>query len=155
MDKKWNLPTSIFMMLTGTIILLWLLIRFFNQGYFFGEPRILYNFPFEMKDWFGTIIYSFLFALSGYFLLKKESNTLIICQFVGIGIIVDRIWYILERISNVDVLFSLLPMILVLLVMFYLILNRNNFFDFLKKVGSFILLNIVLISIGKFILPNM
>jgi len=142
------------MMAIGIVIFLCILIRFFNQGYFGGEPRVFYNFPFEMKDWFGNIVYSLLFALSGYYLLKKESNTLIVCQFVIVGVILDRMWYIAERINNVDVLQSSIPMLLALFSVFYLISNQNGYKEYLKKIIVFISFNAVILSIGKFILPN-
>jgi len=155
MISKQKLSISILMMAVGIVIFLWILIRFFNQGYFGGEPRVFYNFPFEMKDWFGTMVYSFLFAISGYYLLNKESNTLIVCQFVVVGVIIDRIWYIAERVNNVDVLQSFIPMLLALFAMFYLISNQNGYKEYLKKIILFISFNAVILSIGKFMLPNM
>lgn len=154
MISKQKSSISILMMAVGIVIFLWILIRFFNQGYFGGEPRVFYNFPFEMKDWFGTMVYSLLFALSGYYLLKKESNTSILCQFVVVGVILDRMWYIAERVNNVDVVQSFVPMLLVLFSVFYLISNRNGYKEYFKKIIVFISFNVVILSIGKFVLPN-
>ena len=153
MDKKQKI-TGYLMIVVGVVIFLRLLIRFFNQGYFGNESTVFYLLLFEMKDWFGTIIYSFLFALSGYFLCKnRKTNTLVICQFIAVGIIIDRIWYILDR-SNTYVWFSFIPTILVLFVLFYLLLERNGYDGYLKKAGIFILLNLIIIAFGRFILPN-
>ncbi len=154
MISRQKLSISILMMAIGIVIFLWILIRFFNQGYFGGEPRVFYNFPFEMKDWFGTMVHSFLFAISGYYLLKNESNSLILCQFVVVGLILDRMWYIVERVDNVDVVQSFIPMLLLLFSVFYLISNPNDYKKYLKNIIIFISFNAVILSIGKFILPN-
>lgn len=152
MNNKQKLLISILMMAVGIVIFFWILIRFFNQGYFGGEPRVLYNFPFEMRDWFGTIFYSFAFALSGYFILRNRSYSFLLCQFVIVGIIFDRIRYVLERINNVDVLQSFVPMLLALLSILYLISNQSGFKEYLKKVLIIISLNIAFLSLGKFVI---
>ncbi len=152
MNNKQKLPISILMMAVGIVIFFWILIRFFNQGYFWGEPRVLYNFPFEMRDWFGTIFYSFAFALSGYFILRNRSYSFFICQFVIVGIILDRIWNVLERVNNVDALQSFVPMLLALLSILYLISNQSGFKEYFKKIIIIISLNIAFLGLGKFLI---
>lgn len=154
MKKKSNLFVSIAIMTIGIVVLSWILIRFYNQGYFGGEPRVLYTFPYEMKDWFGSIIYSALFSIAGYLLLKKESSTLKLFQFIVVGGLLDRIWYILERVNNLDVYYSLVPMLLIFLAVLYLIHHEDSTKVLLKRGSIYMLLNLILISIGKFILPN-
>ena len=151
MKKEWKIVVSIIMMIIGIIFFLKLTIRFFNQGYFGGGSRALYLILLEMKDWFGTIIYSFLFALSGFLLLKKEETcALMICQFI----VIDRIWYIYEKIGNWDVSQSLESMVLALFILLFLILERNGGYrGTLIKLGIIILLNLAIIAVGKFILP--
>lgn len=154
MISKQKLSISILMMAVGIFIFLRILIRFFNQGYFGGTPIVFYLFPFEMRDWFGTIVLSFLFALSGYYLLKDESKTSILCQFVVVGEIIDRIWYIAERVNNVDLSQSFTPLLLVLLSILYLTFNNNKYKEYFKRIIVLISLNLMILSIGKFILPN-
>lgn len=155
MKRKEEIVISVFMITIGMIILLWLIIRFLNQGYFGGGPKVLYMFPFEMKDWFPTIIYSFLFSFSGVLLIKRKPYVSIICQFVIIGIVLDRIWMILSKMDNNEVFLSLAPMILALFTLIYLFLDHDGRYkNHYAKLGIVFLLNFIIIALGRLVLPN-
>jgi hypothetical protein len=157
MNNKIKLTIGILMILIGAVIFLSLIIRFFNQGYFGGQPRIFYLINLEMNDWFGSIIYSLLFSLAGLFLLiKKVDNSVFVCQFSAIGVLIERFWFIFSKLGNATRTAFIEPMLILFLCILYLILIQQNlnYKEYGKKIGLMMLINLVLISIGKFILPN-
>lgn len=156
MEKKLKLSIGFLMILIGAGIFLSLLIRFFNQGYFGNQPRIFYIINFEMKDWFSAIIYSFLFSLSGFFLIKELEYSVFLCQFIVIGVVMERFWFIFSRLGDGTRTDFIVPILLIFLCLLYLILIQQNwnYKEYGKRIGIIILVNLILISIGKFILPN-
>jgi len=156
MEKKLRLSIGILMILVGAGIFLWLLIRFFNQGYFGGNPRMFYLINLEMKDWFSIIIYSLLFALSGVFFVKNQMYALFLYQFIAIGLIIERFWFIASKLNDVVVMQFFIPILILFLCLLHLVLNQQNinYKAFGKRIGIIILSNLALISIGKLILPN-
>ena len=156
MNKKQAITGSI-MIIAGIVLFLQIVIRFFLQGYFTNEQIIYFLIPYEMNNYFGTIIFSLLFAFSGYFLIQKKYNfTLFICQFIAIGVLIDRLWCIYENQGSVKVLDFKLPLLIAFLCILYFIIEQEKF-DYKKLVKKFTILllgNIAIISIGKFLLPN-
>ncbi len=156
MDKKQKI-TGYLMMAAGMTLFLRILIRFFLQGYFTNEQIVFYLVPFEMSDNFGTLIFSLLFALSGYFLAKRKHDyTLFLCQFSTIGVIIDRMWFIQENVGVIKALSFRLPLLVCLFCILYWIVKQTDFDYklFFKRIVIILFGNIAIISIGKFLLPN-
>jgi hypothetical protein len=152
MKTIYRLSLGIIMILVGIFCFSILLLRFYNQGFFGGEPEILYLISFQMRNWFGSIFYSLLFTLTGLFLVKNRPNIVLYCQFIAVGLILERIWHILGNLNYVDFWSFLIPMLLLLILILYLI------FDHLKHnakklliASSIVIINLIIIGIGKFL----
>jgi len=154
MEKKLRLYTGITSILIGAVVFIWLIFRFFNQGYFGGGSRIFYVVDLEMKDWFGSILYSLLFSLFGIFIIVNHKLSTLLCQFISIGLIIERLWSVLERLNDGKVIEFLIPMLIIFFCLIYLIISKTeiNYKSKVKRIGLIILINLVLISLGKFLL---
>lgn len=86
----------LFLFIVGLSTLFVLLYVFYTQGYFTGEIIVFRALYFFMSYWLPTILYAFLFSISGLlFLLSFKELSYKLILFSSVGIFIDRISSIL------------------------------------------------------------
>ncbi len=156
MGKRIRISIGILMILIGLSIFICLLARFYNQGYFGGQSGILYLTNLEMKEWFSSILYSLLFAFLGIFIIVQHKLTTLLCQFISIGLIIERLWTVIEKANDGKVIGFLIPLMIIFFCLIYLIISKAeiSYKVIVKRIGLIIVINLILTSIGKLVLPN-
>jgi hypothetical protein len=109
-----------------------------------------------MHFWFGSILYSFLLALLGFLIILDHRLSYLLCLFISIGVIIERLWSIFEKLNIGDSLEYLFPLTLVLFCLIYcgVIRDEKSNKYKLKTLSIIIVINLSIIFIGKMILPN-